>query len=57
MKATRASYGVSSFSGGADYYEACLRFHLTINITAREVRDIGLRQVARIKAQMEDVRQ
>ena len=33
----------------------CFRFHLSSNVNASEVREIGLREVARIKADMEEV--
>ena len=36
--------------------DSCVyRFHLSTDVTAAEVREIGLREVARIKASMEEV--
>ncbi|XP_071086050.1 uncharacterized protein [Haliotis cracherodii] len=45
---TRPSIGISSLDGGQEYYEACIRWYLSINMTAREVHDIGLQEVNRI---------
>ena len=55
MNNTRKEYGVGSFENGLEYYQACLRFHLSTNISAAKVRDIGLKEVARIKTLMEQV--
>ena len=55
MHNTRPDIGVGSFDDGQDYYQACLRFHLSSNMTAAEVRDIGLSEVKRIKGLMEGV--
>ena len=55
MPATRSGEGVGSYDQGFEYYEACLRYHVTKNVTAAEVRDIGLQEVARIKQHMEQV--
>ena len=42
--------------GGLDYYQECLRWHLTLNITPQQVHDKGLEEVARIQSLMEEVR-
>ena len=55
MKNTRRAWGVGAFDNGQAYYQACLKFHLSTNATAREVRDIGIKEVARIKALMVQV--
>jgi len=55
MPATRPHIGVGSFDNGQNYYQACLKFHLSSNLTAQEVRDIGLKEVKRIKGLMEDI--
>ncbi|MEX0297713.1 MAG: DUF885 family protein [Kordiimonas sp.] len=45
----------SNRPGGKAYYEAMVRYYTTLNITADEVHDIGLSEVARIRAEMEEV--
>ncbi len=45
----------SSRPGGKAYYEAMVRYYTTLDITPDEVHDIGLSEVARIRAEMEDV--
>ncbi|XP_048242772.1 uncharacterized protein LOC124114438 [Haliotis rufescens] len=47
---TRRSYGVNK-----DYYEACLRWHTSVNLTAEEVHELGLREVERIKGNMNEI--
>ena len=55
MNNTRKEYGVGSFEDGRAYYEGCLKFHLSMDATPEEIRDLGLREVKRISAQMEKV--
>lgn len=54
---SRKKIGVSSLPNGKEYYEACLRFHTTTNLTASEVHQIGLGEVSRITHLMEKIRQ
>lgn len=49
MPATRPEIGVSSLEGGHDYYQACLRFHTSTNLTPQEVHNLGLAEVDRIE--------
>jgi uncharacterized protein (DUF885 family) len=54
--AAREEIGVSTVPGGADYYEAMVRYYTTVSdLTAEKVHEIGLREVARIRAEMEDI--
>ncbi|XP_052214630.1 uncharacterized protein LOC127833430 isoform X7 [Dreissena polymorpha] len=53
--ATRKSYGVSSFPRGQEYYKACLKWHLSLNITPEEVNAKGLQEVNRIYTEMMQV--
>ncbi len=48
----RTVAGVHALPGGERYYEACLRWHTSLNITARQVHDIGLREVDNIRAKV-----
>ncbi|ESP00691.1 hypothetical protein LOTGIDRAFT_157981 [Lottia gigantea] len=49
---TRQSYGVDGWRDGQDYYKACLKWHLTTDMTPREVHQKGLEEVKRIKEEM-----
>jgi uncharacterized protein (DUF885 family) len=47
--------GVSNLPGGADLYQALIANSTTTTLTAREIHDIGLKEVARIRSEMEAV--
>jgi uncharacterized protein (DUF885 family) len=51
----RKGLGASKLPGGADFYQALIANSTTTTLTAREVRDIGLREVARIRAEMDSL--
>ena len=55
MRGSREQIGVGSYDHGVEYYEACLQYHATKNVTAAEVRDIGIKEVARIRELMKQV--
>jgi uncharacterized protein (DUF885 family) len=44
--------GVWKFSNGEEYYAYTLRHHTTTDITADEIHELGLQEVARIQAEM-----
>lgn len=44
--------GISEVPGGADYYEYLVRFYTTLDVSAEEVHQTGLAEVARIRAEM-----
>ena len=46
---------ISSQPGGRDYYAALVRFHTTTDLTPDQIHEIGLQEVARIRAEMETV--
>jgi uncharacterized protein (DUF885 family) len=52
----RKTTAASALPDGEAYYRAAIREHLTRDMTPEAVRDIGLREVARITAAMEDIR-
>ncbi|MGB7405789.1 MAG: DUF885 domain-containing protein, partial [Pacificimonas sp.] len=47
--------GIHRFADGADYYAERLRYYTTTDMTADEVHDLGLQQVARIHGEMEAI--
>ncbi|KAL5004873.1 hypothetical protein ScPMuIL_018329 [Solemya velum] len=51
---TRVEYGVGAWGDG-EFYKACLRWHLSMDITPEAVHDIGRREVRRIRNQMKQV--
>ncbi|MEM8696999.1 MAG: DUF885 domain-containing protein [Pseudomonadota bacterium] len=53
--ACRAEVGISAQPGGADFYAFRIRQMTTTDLGAQEIHDIGLAEVARIRAEMEDV--
>ena len=53
--AARDSLGASDFPAGDVYYSALVKYYTTTDITPDEVHQIGLREVARIRAEMEAV--
>jgi uncharacterized protein (DUF885 family) len=47
--------GLSDVPGGREYYEALVRHYTTLDISARDVHEIGLKEVARLRAEMQTV--
>jgi uncharacterized protein (DUF885 family) len=47
-----ASIGVGQFPNGSAYYDFILRHHTTTDLTAAQIHQLGLDQLARIKAEM-----
>ena len=47
--------GVSAQPGGADFYAFRIRQHTTTDMSAQAIHDLGLAEVARIRAEMEQV--
>jgi uncharacterized protein (DUF885 family) len=49
--------GVGVLPDGAAYYNVALEQHTTTTITAEEIHELGLKEVARIRAEMEAIRE
>jgi uncharacterized protein (DUF885 family) len=52
---TRESGGVSNQPNGANYYQNRVEYYTTLKISAEEVHQKGLEEVARIKAEMQKI--
>ncbi|XP_060079315.1 uncharacterized protein LOC132558736 [Ylistrum balloti] len=52
---TRAEPGVSSLPEGQDYYEACIKYHTGLSLTAAQVHSIGRKEMNRIRLAMQEV--
>ncbi|MGH7449464.1 MAG: DUF885 domain-containing protein [Longimicrobiales bacterium] len=55
LPGVRTTAGLWAVPGGREYYEHLVRHYTTLDITAEEVHEIGLRDVARLRAEMEAV--
>ncbi|AXI99576.1 Uncharacterized conserved protein, DUF885 familyt [Cyclonatronum proteinivorum] len=53
--ATPEAIGISQVPGGAAYYEYLVRFYTTLDVSAGEIHQTGLAEVARIRAEMLEV--
>ncbi|MGB3723828.1 MAG: DUF885 domain-containing protein [Pacificimonas sp.] len=51
----RETFGISATPGGRDYYDYLVGSYTTTDMTADQVHDLGLSEVARIRAEMEEV--
>jgi len=54
---TRTTLGASELPDGPAYYKAMIEKFTTLDLTAQQIHDMGLREVARIKAEMEATKQ
>jgi len=55
VPAARGSEGISAVPGGREFYRHRVRKFTTLDVTPEEVHQIGLDEVARIRAEMEEV--
>jgi len=53
--AARSSLGASELPNGPAYYEAMVRYYTTLDISADNVHELGLSELARIRGEMEQV--
>ncbi|MCG9697996.1 DUF885 domain-containing protein [Shewanella sp. Isolate11] len=51
----RTTIGASTLPDGREYYENRVRYFTTLNMTADEVHELGLKEVKRIRAEMQAV--
>ena len=52
---SRESIGLSDMPDGAAWYEYAARYHTTTNLTPDEIHNIGLKEVKRIRNEMEQI--
>ncbi|MDP5231443.1 MAG: DUF885 domain-containing protein [Cellulophaga sp.] len=52
----RESYGLSALPNGEAWYKELIKFHTTTNMTAKEIHELGLSEVARIRQEMEELK-
>lgn len=52
---TRQGYGVGSLAGGKDFYQACLRWYLSLDMTPQQVHRLGLQEVGRVAKEMRTI--
>ncbi|MEX0298670.1 MAG: DUF885 family protein [Kordiimonas sp.] len=55
MPKCRAGVGITSLEGGDDYYRYLINYYTTTDMSAREIHDLGLSEVKRIKAEMQAI--
>jgi uncharacterized protein (DUF885 family) len=55
LPAARETIGVSAIPDGAACYEASVRYHSSLPISAKEVHEIGLKLVDQINAEMKEI--
>lgn len=53
----RKTLAASDLPNGEAYYQAMIRKFTTLDMTPRQIHDLGLREVARIRAEMESTKQ
>ncbi|PHS19618.1 MAG: DUF885 domain-containing protein [Kangiella sp.] len=52
---TKQSLGAYDFPNGAKYYQSEIAHYTTTNMTAEQIHELGLIEVARIKAEMDEI--
>ncbi|MGB3144496.1 MAG: DUF885 domain-containing protein, partial [Maribacter sp.] len=56
LDAGRETSGIQGIPNGDDYYKHQIKLYTTTNMTAAEIHEIGLAEVARIRSEMEKVK-
>ncbi|GAA4274318.1 DUF885 domain-containing protein [Aquimarina gracilis] len=57
LKAGRESSGISDVPNGADFYNYQIKLYTTTNMTADQIHELGLAEVARISSEMETIKE
>ncbi len=57
LAAGRDSSGYSDLPQGSEYYDYAIKYYTTTNMTADEIHNLGLSEVARIRKEMEKVKE
>jgi uncharacterized protein (DUF885 family) len=55
LPGARETLGASELPDGERFYRAQIRLYATVDMTPREIHDLGLEQVARIRSEMQDI--
>lgn len=55
LPGARETLGATELPGGEHFYRAQIRQYATVDLSPREIHDIGLEQVARIRAEMQAI--
>ena len=55
LPAARESIGVSETPNGRKYYQNLLNYYTTLDLSAEEIHEMGLKEVARINAEMKQI--
>jgi uncharacterized protein (DUF885 family) len=55
LKSTRPKIAATSLPNGQDFYKQCLHFHTSTSLSAKEIHEIGLKEVSRIEGNMKKV--
>lgn len=56
MEAGRLSSGFDAYTFGSDYYDYAIQLYTTTNMSADEIHELGLQEVARLRSEMEKVK-
>ena len=56
MEAGRLSSGFDAYPFGEDYYDYAIQLYTTTSMSADEIHELGLREVARLRSEMEKVK-
>jgi len=54
---TRETIGLSALPNGAEWYNHMIRRNTTTDMTASQIHELGLREVSRIRAEMESIKE
>jgi uncharacterized protein (DUF885 family) len=55
MPGARETLGATALPGGERYYQAQIQLYATVDMSPRQIHELGLEQVARIRGEMEDI--